>query len=61
MKAKIEKSIEERTKQKTISKTKGRTIAEDRWERKKYSLECDNDIIKDTITCDNGTIKYIIK
>lgn len=61
MKAKIEKSIEERTKKKMISKTKARTIAEDRWERKKYSLECDNETIKDTITYDNGTIKYIIK
>lgn len=61
MKAKIEKSIEERTKQKMISKTKARTIAEDRWERKKKSLECDSDTIKDRITCDNGTINYIIK
>ena len=57
MKAKIEKSIEERTKEKMISKTKARTIVEDRWERKKYSLECDNETIKDTIAYDNGTIK----
>ena len=30
------KSIEERTKREMTNKTKGRTIIEDEWERKKY-------------------------
>ena len=33
---KIEKSIEERTKQELANKTKARTIVGDKWERKKY-------------------------
>ena len=50
VKEKIGKSIEERTKQEMINKTKARTIVEDKWERKKYLQECDNDTIKDVIT-----------
>ena len=46
---KIEKSIEERTKQELTNKTKARTIVEDKWERKKYLQECDSDTIKDVI------------
>ena len=30
-------------------KTKARKIVEDKWERKKYLLECDSDTIKDVI------------
>ena len=36
VKEKIEKLIEERTKQEMTNKTKARTIIEDKWERKKY-------------------------
>ena len=43
------KSIEERTKREMTNKTKGRTIIEDEWERKKYLQECDSETIKDVI------------
>ena len=49
VKEKTGKSIEERTKQKMTNKTKARTIAEDKWERKKYLKECDSDTINDVI------------
>ena len=49
VKGKIEKSIEERTKQEMVNKTKARTIVEDKWKRKKYLQECDSDTIKDVI------------
>ena len=49
VKEKIGKSIEERTKQEMIKKTKARTIIENKWERKKYLKECDNETIKDVI------------
>ena len=49
VKEKIGKSIEERTKQEMIKKTKARTIVENTWERKKYLKECDNETIKDVI------------
>ena len=45
----IGKSLEKRTKQKMIDKMKARTIAEDKWERKKYLQECDSDTVKDVI------------
>ena len=45
----IGKSLEKRTKQKMIDKMKARTIAEDKWERKKYLQECDSETIKDVI------------
>ena len=32
-----------------IDKMKARTIAEDKWERKKYLQECDSETIKDVI------------
>ena len=32
-----------------INKTKARTIAEDKWERKKYLQECDSNTMKDVI------------
>ena len=49
VKEKIGKSIEQRTNQEMINKTKVRTIAEDTWERKKYLEECDSDTIKNVI------------
>ena len=48
VKEKIGKSIEEKQ-QEMIKKTKARTIIEDKWERKKYLKECDNESIKDVI------------
>ena len=45
VKEKIGKSIGERTKQEMINKTAARTIAEDKWERKRY-FECGSDTIK---------------
>ena len=41
--------MKERTKQQMINKTKARTIAEDKLERKKLLQECDSDTIKDVI------------
>ena len=38
-----------RTKQEMANKTKSRTIVADKWERKKYLLECDSETIKDVI------------
>ena len=49
VKGKIGKSLEERTNQKMINKTMFRTIAEDKWERKRYLPECESDTIKDVI------------
>ena len=49
VKEKIGKSIEERTKQEMANKTKARTIAEDKFERKKYLQECDSDTIKNVV------------
>ena len=52
VKEKIGKSIEERTKQEMINKTKAWTIVEDKWDRRKHrkcDTECDNDLIKDVI------------
>ena len=43
------KSIEERTKQEMIDKTKARTIVGDKWERRKYLQACDSDTIKNVI------------
>ena len=45
VKEKIGKSIGERTKQEMINKTAAGTIAEDKWERKRY-FECGSDTIK---------------
>ena len=49
MKEKIRQSIGQRTKQEMIYKTKTRTIAEDKWERKKYLQECDGNTIQDVV------------
>ena len=49
VKGKIGKSLEERANQKMINKTTFRTIAEDKWERKRYLHECKSDTIKDVI------------
>ena len=49
MKEKIGKSIEEKTKQEMINKTKVRTIIKDQWERKKYLQECDSETIKEDV------------
>ena len=43
------KSIEERTKQEMVNKTKARAVVEDKWKRKKYLQECGSDTIKDMI------------
>ena len=48
VKEKIGKSIGERTKQEMINKTAAGTIAEDKWERKRY-FECGSDTIKNVI------------
>ena len=53
---KIGKSIEERANPEIINKTKARTIAEDKWERKKYLLEFDS--IKDK-GCDSSKTAYV--
>ena len=45
VKEKIGKSIGERAKQEMINKTAVRTIAEDKWVRKRY-FECGSDTIK---------------
>lgn len=49
VKEKIQESIEERKKQEMGKKTKAKTIAEDKLERKKYLLKCDNHTIKNVI------------
>ena len=49
VKEKIEKLIEERTKQEMTNKTKARTIIEGKWERKKYLQKCDSETIKEGI------------
>ena len=49
MEEKIGKSIEKRTKQGIINETKAKTIAEDKWKRKKYLQDCYSNTIKDVI------------
>ena len=41
--------IEERRKQEMINNKKARTIAEEKWKRKKYLQQCDSDTTKDPI------------
>ena len=45
MKEKKEGQQKKRTKKEMTSKTKARTIIVDKWERKKYSQECDSETI----------------